>query len=304
MSVGLANAARFRDRRGSGYRGRMLNVVDETAPLTDLCVCRGDSVPRYVDFAPDHPEFEAFTMLPWDRDRLLAQQETFYALMDRLGVRVHFLPPSPDHPWQMYTRDTAFVIGDRMYYAAERGLPERRGEIDLVRRALPGLADDMMVEITAGRIEGGDVMPDGDRVYVGTSTTRTTPEAVRDLATLLEPAVEVVPLVLGPGVMHLDTRMTILPNRHLLICPTPFTPEDRAMLAERFTIIEVSDAEAVAMATNVFVPNPETVIVHAGFDRIAKEIAATGVRVERLDWSEPNALLGSFRCATMPLRRA
>lgn len=282
----------------------MLNIHDETAPLTDLCVCRATAVPRFEDFEPDHPEFESFEMRPWDREKLLEQQECFYDLMDRLGVRLHFVAPSPAHPWQMYTRDTAFVIGDRLFHAKDRQLPERRGEIHLVRAALPDVADSEIVEITQGRIEGGDVMPDGERVYIGTDTTRTSAAAVEELRALLAPKVDVVPLVLGPTVMHLDTRMTILPNRHLLICPTPFSPEDRAMLAQRFTIIEATDAEAEAMGTNVFVPNPETVIVHAGFERIAREIEATGVKVERVDWSEPNALLGSFRCATMPLGRA
>lgn len=282
----------------------MLDVHDETAPLIDLCVCRAEAVPRFEEFEPKHPEFDAFQMQPWDRDKLLGQQERFYEIMDRLGVRLHFVAPSQAHPWQMYTRDTGFVIGERLFHAKDRQLPERRGEIDLVRAALPAVSDAAVVTLTQGRIEGGDVMPDGERVYVGTDTTRTTADAVEELRALLAPEVEVVPLVLGPTVMHLDTRMTILPNRHLLICPTPFRPEDRAMLAARFTLIEATDAEAEAMGTNVFVPNPETVIVHAGFERIAKEVEATGVKVERVDWSEPNALLGSFRCATMPLRRS
>lgn len=282
----------------------MLNIRNETSVLTDLCVCRGVSVPPWDTFESDHPEFALFRMGQWDRDRLLAQQEAFYDLMDRLDVRLHFIAPSPDHPWQMYTRDTGFVIGDRIYYAADRGLPERVGEVANLRSALPEVPADAFVEITDGRIEGGDVMPDGDVVFVGVNTTRTAPAAAAALARHLAPDVTLIPLDLGPSVMHLDTRMTILPGRRLLICPTPFAKADLAVLAARFTMIEVTDEEAAAMGTNVFVPNPETVVMHRAFDRIAKEIEAAGIRVERLDWSEPNALLGSFRCATMPLRRA
>jgi len=285
----------------------LLNIWNETSPLTDLCVCRGNSVPQWESFESDHLEFETFQMQPWDRDRLLAQQESFYELMERLSVRIHFLPPSPDHPWQMYTRDTGFVIGDRLFYAKDRGLPERVGEIDQLRLALPQVPDHAFVEVPNGRIEGGDVMPDqdetGDRVYVGMNTTRTTPDAIDALAQLLGPEMDVVPLDLGPTVMHLDTRMTILPGRHLLICPTPFRQDDLDMLSQRFTMIEVTDEEATAMGSNVFVPNPETVVLHEGFERIAREIEAAGLKTDRLNWSEPNALLGSFRCATMPLRR-
>ncbi len=281
----------------------MLTILDEFAPLNDLCVCRGDSLPLYEEFASNHPEFETFRVLPWDKPKLLGQQQRFYDLMDRLGVTVHFIPPMPDLPWQMYTRDTAFVIGTTMYYATERSLPERKGEIDLVRHAFPEITDDAVVEITSGRIEGGDVMPDGDRIYVGMSTTRTQPEAIQELAARVDPSVEVVPLYLGPTVMHLDTRMTILPDRYLLICPSAFLKDDLEKLAQRFTFIEATNKETIAMGTNVFVPDPETVVVHAGFERIAKEIEAAGLKAERLDWSEPNSLLGSFRCATMPLAR-
>lgn len=277
----------------------MLNVLDETAQLTDLCVCRGTAVPDWAGFRNDHEEFARFPMLRWDRDRLVRQQDAFYELMTRYGVRLHFVPHSDAHPWQMYTRDTAFVIGNRLYFSGQRELPERAGEIDLVRKAVPAIRDEDVVEITSGRIEGGDVLVDGDVSFVGLGT-RTAPEAAAELGR----HVPVQPIDLGPNVMHLDTRMTILPGRRLLICREAFAPADLAILGARFRMIPVTEAEALAMGTNVFVVDPETVIVHAGFERIARAIEAEGLRADRLDWSEPNALLGSFRCATMPLARA
>ncbi|MEL7000395.1 MAG: arginine deiminase family protein [Pseudomonadota bacterium] len=277
----------------------MLRIQDETSALTDLCVCRGTAVPACESFENAHEEFTKFPMLAWDRDKLLRQQEQFYALMDRYGVRLHFVPHSDAHPWQMYTRDTGFVIGDKLYYSNTRELPERTDEIDLVRQCLPDLPDQDVIEISDGQIEGGDVLVDGGGAYVGLGT-RTTPDAVEELGR----HVDVTPIHLGPNVMHLDTRMTILPGQRLLICPTPFQPADLDMLRRRFTMIEVTDAEAQAMGTNVFVINPETVVVHAGFDRIADAIRTEGLKVEPVDYSEPNALLGSFRCATMPLARA
>ena len=273
----------------------MLNIHDEISPLTDLCVCRGTAVPRYQGYENDHPEFDVFPMQPWDREKLLDQQEAFYETMRRYEVRLHFVPPSDVHPWATYTRDTGFVIGDALYFSRTRELPERTGEIEIVQSILP---DVPMVEIQ-GQIEGGDVLIDEGRAWVGLGT-RTTPEAAAELGQ----HVEVIPLYLGPKIMHLDTRMTILPGRHLLTVPGVFRPEDLKLLTDRFTMIEVTEDEARAMATNVFVINPQTVVVHAGFQRIAQAIEAHGLMVERVDWSEPNALLGSFRCATMPLARA
>lgn len=272
-----------------------MNIQNETAPLTDLCVCRGAAVPDFDGYQNDHPEFDVFRMLRWDRENLLRQQQAFYDVMDQHGVRLHFVAHSDRHPWQLYTRDTGFVVGDTLFYAEDRQLPERVGEIALIRDLLPNVP---MIGLP-GQIEGGDVMPDGDVTFVGLGT-RTTTEAVRALAD----HAEVIPLHLGPTVMHLDTRMTILPGRRALICTEPFQPDDLDMLRRRFRFIEVSADEARAMASNVFVIDPETVVVHAGFPRIVSALEDEGLRVRAIDWSEPNALLGSFRCATMPLVRA
>ncbi|MFK7941708.1 MAG: dimethylarginine dimethylaminohydrolase family protein, partial [Paracoccaceae bacterium] len=275
-----------------------LNISDETSALTDLCVCRGTAVPACEGYQNSHPEFDIFETRPWDREKLLVQQDAFYEVAERHGARLHFVPDSDAHHWALYTRDTGFVIGDTLYYARDRQLPERIGEIDNVLGLLPDVPS---VEITAGRIEGGDVMPDGDVVFVGLGT-RTDRAAANELATHLD--VEVMPIDLGPTVMHLDTRMTILPGRRALICTSAFSPDDLFMLDKRLRLIEVSDSEAQAMGTNVFVINPETVVVHAGFPRIIAAIEAEELRVVPVDWSEPNALLGSFRCATMPLARS
>lgn len=276
----------------------MLHIYDETSPLTDLCVCTGTAVPSFDDFHSDHPEFEAFKMLPWNKDRLVAQQNRFYEVMNQYDVRLHFVPHSSEHPWQMYTRDTGFVIHDKLYFSRRRELPERNGEIDLMFGNVPPLNAQDSVEIMQGQIEGGDVIVDHQTVYVGMGT-RTTPDAVTELGQ----HVDVTPIHLGPTVMHLDTRMTTLPGRHLLLYPGAFQPEDLEMLRTRFSFIEVTEAEAKAMGTNIFVINPETVVVHSGFARIVGLIEAAGLKVEQVDYSEPNALLGSFRCATLPLTR-
>jgi len=274
-----------------------LKIENETSALTDVCVCLGTAVPPFKGYFSEHREHENFPMLPWDQVRLVEQQEQFFKIMNREGVRLHSLPHSAENPWQLYTRDVGFVVGDTLFYSRERTLPDRTGEIEVVHRALPDLK---MTEIKA-RIEGGDVLVDGDTVFVGLGT-RSTPEGIAELAAHVD--VEIVPIYLGPKVMHLDCRMNILPGRRLLTYPGDFKPDDLAMLKRRFTLIEVSETEAQAMGTNCLTINPELVVMHSGFERLIAEVEATGLRVERVDYSEPNALLGSFRCSTMPLVRA
>ena len=68
----------------------MLSINNETAQLLDLCVCRGTAVPDCDGYVNDHAEFETFPMLQWDRELLLRQQDAFYQVMDRNGVRSVF----------------------------------------------------------------------------------------------------------------------------------------------------------------------------------------------------------------------
>ncbi len=282
--------------------GMQLNIRSESGPLTDLCVCRGDSIPEAEGYENDHPEFAKYVHTGWDRDLFVRQQDRFFAEMEARGVRLHHVPADPALPWQTYTRDTGFVVGGRLFhYEGERRLPERTGEIDRVKQALD-LPAGAFVPITDGTIEGGDVLVGEGEVWVGISA-RTSAAGAAELARHLAGEVEVRPLQLGEQVMHLDTRMTILPGRRALIHTPTFAPDDLARLAERFTLIPVTDAEAESLGPNVFVVDPETVIVHEGHARIADEIAATGLTPVRVDYSEPVALRGSFRCSTMPLAR-
>ena len=70
--------------------------------------------------------------------------------MKQNGVRLNFIQYSDAHPWQMYTRDTGFVIHDKFYFSCSRELPERVGEIELLRQSIPTLRDQDMIEITRG----------------------------------------------------------------------------------------------------------------------------------------------------------
>ena len=274
------------------------SVNDEVSELTDVCVCLGTSVPAFETYEPDHPEFTKYVELPWNRDLFVRQQEGFFAVLERHGVTLHRVAPDPALLWQTYTRDAGFVVGDTLYYCARRGLPDRNGEIDHIRAAL-GAEAGPFVEITDGRIEGGDVLVHDGMAYVGVSA-RSRPAGIAELGR----HVEVVPLMLGTHVMHLDCKMTILPKGLALIYPPVFAPEDFDMLRKRFRLIALTEAECASMASNVFVINPETIVVDPSHARIIERLREEGLNVEEVDYSEPIALCGSFRCSTMPLHRS
>lgn len=276
----------------------MLNIEDEFSRLTDVCVSWSTSVPEYASYSNVHPEHTKYNITEWDKPKLLDQQKAFFDLLTKYDVHLHVVEETQPCFWQMYTRDTGFVINDTFFYCAERKLPERNGEAENVLSSLAPIVENNVVEITKGTIEGGDVLVHEGMAFVGRSA-RTQQPAIEQLSQ----HVEVVPLELGTGVMHLDTRMTILSNSTVLIYTPAFTQQDLKMLSQRFKLIEVTQAEVINLGTNVFVIDPKTIVAHAGHGRVIGELRAAGFKVEAIDYSEPIAIAGSFRCTTMPLVR-
>ncbi|WP_344480517.1 arginine deiminase family protein [Streptomyces amakusaensis] len=82
-----------------------------------------------------------------------------------------------------------------------------------------------------------------------------------------------------------------------------FTPGRIRWFAERFDLIDVTSAEARAVQVNVLAIAPGTVVVAQGSDRIAAELAARGIEVLTVEYSEVTKIPGSLRCTTLPLHR-
>ena len=62
--------------------------------------------------------------------------------------------------------------------------------------------------------------------------------------------------------------------------------------------------EALAVQVNVLAIDPATIVVAAGSERIAAALAALGLTVLTVDYSEVTRVPGSLRCTTLPLLRA
>jgi N-dimethylarginine dimethylaminohydrolase len=287
-------------RKSDMILGVKLHIVDEFSPLKVVAVAWGNSVPAYEGYASSDPEFTKYHQRTWDKELLLRQQDGFFSVLSHYDVQLQFVPTAADLPWQMYTRDTGFVVGDTFYFAQDRGLQERAGEITAVKKLLDSLQipDESRVEI-AGKIEGGDVLISSDGVLVGNGS-RTNSLATTDLLQRQPGKM----LFLGQNVMHLDTRLTLLPNQTALVYPAAFTEADLAWLSGKYRLITVLEAELMELGTNVFVINPEIIVSPTHNRRINEQLRAAGFKLETVDYTQPINLGGSFRCTTMPLVRA
>ena len=272
-------------------------VVDEFSPLKKVVVCWGEHVPEYGNYKSNDPEFVKFHHYKWDKKLLLQQQEQFFNKLESCGVKVIFPKGDMSLPWQLYVRDTAFVLGDKFYYSLERKFGDRNGEIDRLFDVLK-LKKKQIVEVR-GEVEGGDVLIRSEHnIYLGNSS-RTDEEAVKFLSGKVTTRV----FQLGDKVMHLDTRFTLLPKNRALVFPGSFSKSDLRYLSSKLKLLEVKEEEARKLATNVLVVNPEVVFVPLQHSRIGKLLKDEGFKVEMMDYTEPIALGGSFRCTTLPIER-
>lgn len=275
-----------------------LSIKNEFNPLRSVVVCWGQNMPTCEGYKNNDPEFIKYHQKKWNNLLLLKQQEIFFKVLEKYSVNLVFPKMETNLTQQMYTRDTAFVIGNKLYYSKTRKFNDRNGEDKCLLDAL-NLDRDQVVEINK-EIEGGDVMICGpNSIYLGCGSR--TDINSRDI--LEENGVNVKVFQLGGNIMHLDTRMTLLPRNYALVNTSCLLKEDYDFLKLKYKIIDVKNEEASELGTNVFMINEETIVVAKQHARIAEVLKNLKFKIEIVDYSEPINLCGSFRCTTLPLYR-
>ncbi|GAA4041573.1 arginine deiminase family protein [Sphingomonas rosea] len=103
---------------------------------------------------------------PIDLDRAAAQHAAYEAALSRAGFDVVRLPDLPTHADAVFVEDTAIILGEHAIITRP-GAPSRRPEADSTAQSL---ATRFTVHrLTRGRLDGGDVLRIGDKIYVGQS---------------------------------------------------------------------------------------------------------------------------------------
>ncbi|MFT9396826.1 MAG: arginine deiminase family protein [Bifidobacterium psychraerophilum] len=231
------------------------------------------------------------------------QHEQLVQTLVDSGVKVHTLPSVPDVDIQLYPRDIAFAVDDTLILSRSRD-PIRQKEQRALERYLSQFSK--VEGIESGHIEGGDVMVTDDVVFVGLSEA-TNLQGISALRSCFARAGidrEIVPIEFsGRGVVHLDTKFTMVGPKLGYIHSSSLTPYSRSLIAERFELIEADDAEARALMVNTVALAPDRIIIDSRARRLAEGLRAHHVEPVPLDFSEVTKFPGGFRCATLPLRR-
>ena len=162
--------------------------------------------------------------------------------------------------------------------------------------------DGEVVFLTDCTIEGGDVVLNGDEIFVGISR-RTTLDGIAALKKHLPERYDIVPIKLKKGFLHLDTVFNILSFRDAIICSEALEEDSVKTIQQRFRCIDISLDEQLHLGTNVFSIAPGKIISQKLNARINDQLRNRGYEVIEIDYSEAAKLGGAFRCGTCPLIR-
>ena len=243
-----------------------------------------------------------------DEAQLTPEFTGFRTAMEREGVVVHQPTLAPESVQdQTCPRDIGFVIGSTFVVAGMRDA-SRVDEIEGIRHVLD-LCGGPVIETPKGvALEGGDVIVHGHRIFVGIGQ-RSGPEGAAFLASSFPNGYEVIAVPThaerdGGDVLHLDCTFNPLGLGHALIHPAGILSLPDT-IRDGFDWIEVAPSEMRALATNVVSIAPDTLIArnHPDCARVNATLRQAGYRVIEVSFDGVPSIGGSFRCATLPLRR-
>lgn len=298
-------------------------VKDETAPLEAVVLGIaqdfGGEPSLEEAYDPKSKEHIKAGTFPVEKD-LITEMVAFNAIFEKYNVDV-YRPENIENYNQIFSRDIAFVIDEK--FIVPNILEDRAREFEAISKVVDQIDSDLVVKMPQGaRVEGGDVMPWDDCIFVGVSNeedfekytcARTNYEGVAFLQKSF-PERTVVSFELNKSdieprdnALHLDCCFQPIGKNQAVIYPGGFkNQEDVQFLVDYFgeeNIIKITREEMYDMNSNLFSISPEVIVSEKGFTRLNEELRRRGFTVEEIPYAEIAKMEGLLRCSTLPLRR-
>lgn len=227
------------------------------------------------------------------------QHKQLVHVLEKYDIEVLTLPPSTHLPEQVFTRDVGFTIGNHLFIAQLKSNIRKDEE-----KILLSYLEQQHIAYhkwTHCHIEGGDVMIDGNRIWIGHSD-RTSHQAIAMLQTLL-PQFHIQSISFPSKYLHLDCVFNIVSSKEALIYPPALEPSDIERLSKHYELIEVSTEEQFTLAVNVLSIGNKTLFALPINRKTNEQLRHRGYHVVEIDISEIIKSGGAFRCVTLPLVR-
>ena len=245
--------------------------------------------------------------------------DAFAKILEENGVEV--LRPELIHNLnQVFTRDVGVTLGDNFIRSSM--ITERAAEWGGIGHLCSQFTpSNILIPPSDIRIEGGDVIPMSNEIWVGYSeeedfsiykTSRTNKAAINWLQEQFPQAkiraFELSKSDTDPRInaLHLDCCLCPLSGGHAIFHPEGLkNSDDVSWIRNKYKgkLFEVSAEEMYNMHCNLFSLSPTTIISGKGFSRVNSQLREWGYKVIETPFNETAKLEGLLRCSTLPLLR-
>lgn len=300
-----------------------MNVKDETSRLRSVVLgtakSSGPTPQPEQAYDPKSLEHILAGTYPLEAD-MVREMDAFAAVLKKYDVQV-FRPKLIRNCNQIFSRDIAFVIEDKLIKG--NILPDREEEFQAIKYVLEKIDEDQIIyppkEV---HVEGGDVMPWNEYIFIGTYTgpdyasyiTARTNGAAIDFMKEKFPNKKVKSFELRKSntnarenALHLDCCFQPIGKDMAILHKNGFLREEEYQwLLDYFgkdKVFEINKDEMYEMMSNVFSISPKIVVTERNFTRLNNWLRERGFVVEEIPYSEIAKQEGLLRCSTMPLVR-
>jgi len=273
-----------------------LNVQNETSRLRAVVLGTANSngpIPKPEDtYDPKSLQHILAGTYPKNDDMVL-EMEAVAQVFKKYDVKVYRPKEITDYN-QIFSRDIGFVIDNKFIKA--NILPDRARELEAIEEC---------------HVEGGDVMPWNDYIFIGTYTGKDYPDYIT-ARTNIDAVIALQELFPEKKVKSFELRKSNTdPKENALHLDCCFQPigTNKAILQwlvnffGKENVFEITKDEMYNMNSNVFSIAEDVIISEKNFTRLNTWLRREGFTVEEVPYAEIAKQEGLLRCSTLPLIR-
>lgn len=235
-----------------------------------------------------------------DRGAVQREHAAIVTILKRNGI--HILQPTLDYglPLQFNVRDAVAIIHDTMI-ECRMARPIRANEPPPLIEAITSNLIAPMERLPFGTLEGGDVIVDGNIIYIGISE-RTNREGIQGLSQVIGKSCTIVDIGLAPNILHLDTVLSLPSSDVAIVFPPAFRNGLPSALKARDLII-INEEEFNQQAANVFPLSGKKLLVDQRQKRIIEELLLRKFVPVPVELDHITRIGGGLRCMIQALAR-
>ncbi|MBI5825061.1 MAG: dimethylargininase [Chloroflexi bacterium] len=247
------------------------------------------AITRQVSSRFNECEITHIDRTPIDLNIARAQHHEYVQALAKIGCQVIELPEEQDLPDSVFVEDAAFIL-DEVAVITRPGADSRKPETESIIQALSPHRP--LVHVAApATVDGGDVLVLGKNIYVGLST-RSTPEAVNQLQSLLNKYGYKTAGVELTDCLHLKTAVTRVDDKTLLINKKWVDP----IIFEGYELMEVDESEPFAANC---LPVKDAIVYPTAFPKTQAKLEQKGFQIVNVNLAELAKAEGAVTCCSL-----